>query len=597
MTRNSRACYNTTRFISLLASCFASLSLTAFSAIAQTPEQAIAELQRTLDAPLRRADQPAPAGLLARLQAQGIPGMSIAVIHRGQLHWAQGFGEARAGVPMTAQTQLQAGSISKAVAAIGALRLAEAQGVGLDDDLRAGLQRWQPVPEEGPASHPARYTLRRLLSHTAGLGVHGYGGYAVGAPLPTVVQILDGLAPANSAPVRPVQPAGQGFLYSGGGSTIVQLWTEEQTGKPFADAMQAWVLGPLGMTSSSYQQPPQDALSPRAYSHQGLGKPEPGGWRVYPEQQAAGLWTTPSDIARMLLAMQAARRGEASPVSPALARSATTPVAWPVGLGFFMEGPQDAPRRFGHNGSNQGFESLSVADLDGGEGLIIMANSNNTWGVIDAVRRTLARVYGWTDQQAASALATQALPAAALQMQGEYPQPDRPPLRLRQHKGALWVDGGPGNWQRLWLTADGSYASEAGLRGLRISAQGLQMGADSAWVPRQPLAPFKAPAIFLRGNMNDWQPTQALRRIGPGRWQVELTLPAGKHEFKLGDASWAMIDIGSNLQTALPLGSWQNTTWRAGNMRLEPTRRTHYLLELRLKDSPEPAQLRVQEIH
>lgn len=576
----------------LRASLLASMCLSALTATAQTPEQAIAELQRTLDAPLRRADQPAPPGLLDRMRAEGVPGLSVAVIHQGRLHWAQGFGEARAGVPMTAETRLQAGSISKAVAAVGVLRLAQAQGVGLDQDLRPLLKRWQPEVEDGAP----RYTLRRLLSHTAGLGVHGFGGYAADAPLPSLAQILDGQPPANSPAVRPVQSAGLGFRYSGGGSTIVQLWVEDQTGQAFADAMQAWVLGPLGMTSSSYEQPPRDALALRAHAHQGAGHPEPGGWRVYPEQQAAGLWTTPSDLTRLLLAMQAARRGEPGPIEPALARTATTPVAWPVGLGFFLEGPQDRPSRFGHNGSNQGFESMAVADLDGGEGLVIMANTNGTWGLMEAVRRTLARVYGWPGEVAPLAVAQQALPPAAKAWLGEYALPDRKPLRLREHQGSLWVDSGPGHWHRLWLTADGSYASVEGLRGLRFSAQGLQAGAGTDWVQRQPLKAFKMPPIFLRGSMNDWQATQALRPVGPGRWQVELSLPAGQHEFKIGDAQWAVIDLGSTLQTATPLGDWQPMTPRAGNLLLEPARPTRYRLELRLRDAPEPAQLRVQAL-
>ena len=574
----------------LPASLLLALCLTPPGASAQTPEQAVAELQRTLDAPLRRADQPAPPGLLARMQAEGIPGLSIAVIHQGRLHWAQGFGEARAGVPMTADTRLQAGSISKALAALGTLRLAQAKGVGLDQDLSPLLQRWQPPAEDGPP----RYTLRRLLSHTAGLGVHGFPGYAVDAPLPTVVQILDGQAPANTPAVRPVQPAGQGFRYSGGGSTVVQLWVEDQSGQAYADAMQAWVLGPLGMTASSYAQPPRAPLQQHAYSHQGLAKPEPGGWRVYPEQQAAGLWTTPTDLSRMLLAMQAARRGEAGPIDPALARTATTTVAWPVGLGFFLDGSPEQPKRFGHNGSNQGFESMAVADLDGGEGLVLMANTNGTWGLMEAVRRTLARVYGWPDEQAPLAVAQQALPPAARTWLGEYALPGRKPLRLRLHQGALWVDSGPGHWHRLWLTSDGSYVSEEGLRDLRFSAAGLQLGKGSDWVARQPLTPRRLPAMFLRGSMNDWQATQRLQQRRDGLWQVEFSLPAGRHEFKIGDAQWGEVDFGSASADPVTPGRWQPLMARGSNLQLAPERPTRYRLQLRVSDSPAPAQWRLQ---
>lgn len=574
------------------ASLLAGLCLSACAALAQTPEQAVAELLRTLDEPLRRADRPAPPGLAERMRAAGVPGLSIAVIHQGRLHWAQGFGEARAGLPMTADTRLQAGSISKAVAAIGTLRLAQAQGVALDQDLRPLLKRWQPAAEDSPP----RYTLRRLLSHTAGLGVHGFPGYAVDAPLPTLAQILDGQPPANTPAVRPVQPAGEGFRYSGGGSTIVQLWVEDQSGQAYADAMQAWVLGPLGMTASSYAQPPRAPLDRHAFSHQGLGHPEPGGWRVYPEQQAAGLWTTPTDLSRLLLALQAARRGEAGPIEPAIARSATTPVTWPVGLGYFLEGTPERPKRFGHNGSNQGFESMAVADLDGGEGLVLMANTNNAWNLMQAVRRTLARVYGWHDDEAPLAVADQALPPAAQAWLGEYALPGRKPLRLRLHQGALWVDSGPGHWHRLWLTSDGSYVSEEGLRELRFSARGAQLGEGSDWVPRQPLTPRRLPAMFLRGSMNDWQAQQPLKRLRDGLWQVEFSLPAGSHEFKIGDAQWGEVDLGSASEEALRPGAWQPLVSRGGNLRLTPDRPTRYQLQLRVTDSPAPAQLRLQTL-
>lgn len=566
-----------------------SLVLASSGAWALSPEQTIAALEASLDPPLRRAGQPAPPGLAARMREAGIPGISIAVLHQGQLHWAKGFGEARAGVPMTASTRLQAASISKAVAAIGAVRLAQAQGVELDDDLRPLLRRWQPQAEPGAP----RYTLRRLLSHTAGLGVHGFPGYAADAPLPTVPQILDGLPPANTPAVRPVQSAGLGFRYSGGGSTIVQLWVEDQSGQDYADAMQAWVLGPLGMGSSSYRQPPRAALELHAHAHQGLGKPEPGGWRVYPELQAAGLWTTPSDLVTFLRAVQVARRGGAGPLAPVLARSATTSVAWPAALGFFLEGPQDQPTRFGHNGSNQGFESTAIADLDGSEGLVIMANGNGAWDLMQAVRRTLARLYGWVDDRAVLAAADQRLPAEARRWVGEYTLPDRKPLRLRLRQGALWVDSGPGHWHRLWLTEDGSYASLEGLRGLRFSAQGLQAGISSRWVPRQALTALKVPPLFLRGTMNDWQAQQALKQVGPGRWQLDIELPAGRHEFKVADAQWSAVDLGSTRQEALPAGTWQDLTARAGNLLVDLDRTARYRLELRLPDGPGAAQLRI----
>ncbi len=554
------------------------------SAAAVTPDDAIRELNRTLDAPLRRAGLAAPPGLAARMAAIPVPGISIAVIHKGELHWAQGFGEALAGVPVTPQTRFQAGSISKPVAALGALSLAQQQGVDFDADLRPMLKRWQPAAEDGPP----RYTLRRLLSHSAGLGQHGFDGYPIGAPLPSLAQILDGAPPANSGPVRPVQPAGQAWRYSGGGTTIVQLWVEDQLGRAFADVMQSLVLAPLGMSHSHYEQPPQDARYPYAHAHQGRVA-EPGGFRVYPEREAAGLWTTPSDLAQMLMAVQRARAGQASALSPEVVRAATTVVLAPSGAGFFIEG-----QRFGHDGSNQGFESLSSADLDGGEGVVIMANGQNSWKMFEAIVRTLARVYGWTDRVAPLAVADQRLPVASPAWVGQYAVTDRKPLRIRTQAGALLIDSGPGHWHRLWRTENGSYATDDnGPRDLRFTPAGLLWPGSERPLPRQALTPLKLPTIHWRGSLNDWQAALPLRAAGTGRWLLDLNLPAGKQDFKLGDADWQQVDLGSPDGRVLLTGAWQRLAPRGGNLLLDLPRAGRYRLELQMSDSPQPARLRL----
>lgn len=559
---------------------------------AQTPAEAIAELQRTLDEPLRLAGRPTPPGLAERLRAQGIPGVSIAVIHQGRIHWAEGFGQAREGVPMTAQTRLQAASISKPVSALGAMRLAARVGVAPDDDLRPRLKRWQPAAE---ADGPPRYTLRRLLSHTAGLSTPGFPGYATDAVRPTLPQILDGRAPANTPAVRPVGPAGERFRYSGGGTQIVQLWVEDETGRPFAEAMRTWVLDPLGMRDSDFRQPPPDDGAPRAHAHQPPGKPEPGGWRVYPEQQAAGLWTTPSDLARMLIAVQAARRGEVGPLAPAVARTVTQPVLGEAAMGFFIEPPpQPGGRaRFGHYGSNQGFESQAMADLDGTEGVVVMVNSQGGGPLMDAIRRTLARVYGWEDQRAPLAVADQRLDEVAQRAVGQYVVAGHPTLRLRERDGALWVDAGPGDWQRLWRTEDGSYASEAGWRGLRLSAEGARLdGKAGPPVPRRELTPWQAPPLFLRGTMNDWQPVLPLQPQGGDTWAVTLTLPAGRHAWKLADAQWQQVDLGTDREGLLPGGGWYPLVSRGGNLEIGLDQPAQVRIELELRDGPQPPRVR-----
>ncbi len=555
-----------------------------------TPEQAIAELRRTLDAPLRGTGQPAPAGLTARMQQVPLRGLSIAVFHQGKLHWAQGFGEARAGVPVTPETRFQAGSISKAVAALGVLALAESRGVGLDDDLRPMLKRWQPAIET-PAPDAPRYTLRRLLSHSAGLGQHGFPGYSRDGVLPTLAQILDGLPPANTGPVRPVQPAGQGFRYSGGGSTIVQLWVEDFGGESFATQMQQSVLQPLGLVNSQFEPPARADEARFAMSHQGR-EPQPGGARVYPERQAAGLWSTPTDIATALMAVQRAAAGQPSPVSAATARAVTTAQTAVTSLGFFIDGGKGPAQRFGHNGSNQGFESLATAFVNQGDGVVIMANGQNTWALMEALLRTLGRIYQWPGLAAPLALADQTLPPEAVRWVGTYEPRQGPAQQVRLHGAALWLTTGAGSWQRLWRTEAGAYATEFGQPLLRFTAQGVQAG-DEAPLPRQALAPLRWPAVYLRGSLNNWQPTQALQAIGPGRWRLALDLPGGRHEFKLGDADWQAVDLGGTSNAAISLGAWTRLRTRGGNLVLDIPSSGRYQLELEVSDSPRPPRLRL----
>ena len=139
-----------------------------------------------------------------------IPSVSLALIDHDRIAWARAYG---AGA--TPDTLFQAASLSKFVAAVGAMRLVDAKRLGLDEDVNAGLTSWKVPTNDFDKDHPV--TLRGLLSMTAGIGVPGFLGYALGAPLPTLTQILDGTPPANSAPVTVTAVPGSAYHYSGGG--------------------------------------------------------------------------------------------------------------------------------------------------------------------------------------------------------------------------------------------------------------------------------------------------------------------------------------------------------------------------------------------
>src|SRR2546427_8640311 len=146
------------------------------------------------------------------------------------------------------------------------------------------------------------------MSHTAGLTVHGFPGYDVDAPVPTLVQIFNGEKPANTAPIRVDILPGTQERYSGGGITIEQQLMMDVTGKPFPELLRETVLDKIGMADSSYEQPlPAGRAAMTAIGTYGDGKPVHGKWHIYPEMAAAGLWATPTDPAEIAVEVSKSR--------------------------------------------------------------------------------------------------------------------------------------------------------------------------------------------------------------------------------------------------------------------------------------------------
>ncbi|HMB29148.1 MAG TPA: serine hydrolase domain-containing protein, partial [Blastocatellia bacterium] len=240
-----------------------------------------------------------------RMKFYKVPGVSIAVINNYKVEWARGYGvkDIETNEPVTTETIFQAGSISKSVAAMTALKRVEQGKIALDQNINDKLTSWKLPDNEFTAKR--KVTLANLLSHTGGLTVHGFPGYAVGEKIPELPQVLDGAAPANTAAVRVDMEPGTKFRYSGGGVTIAQLAIMDIEKKPYPQIAQETVLGPLGMTDSTYSQPlPAETRKKAASGHRGDGKPVEGKIHVYPEMAAAGLWTTPTDLAKFAIEVQ-----------------------------------------------------------------------------------------------------------------------------------------------------------------------------------------------------------------------------------------------------------------------------------------------------
>ena len=346
---------------------------------------------------LVKGDPKSCATLADRMAQLHVPGVSIAVIHNGAIEWARGFGVVElGGAAVDADTMFQAGSISKPVAAMAALRLVDQKKLALDADVNTELKSWK-VPDS-VAAKGKPVTLRELLTHTAGMTVHGFPGYAAGAPVPTVVQVLNGEPPANTPAIRVESEPGSEWKYSGGGYTVMLQTVMDVTKEPFPKLMHDTVLAPIGMTHSTYEQPLPEALrADAAVPYNGNGKAVVGGAHTYPEMTAAGLWTTATDMARYCLEMERSLDGKANHVlTEQMTKEMATAGKGDWGLGLQIGGSKADPY-FTHGGSNAGFEGDFVAYEHHGDGAVVLTNAQGGGRLADEVVRSIATEYGWPD--------------------------------------------------------------------------------------------------------------------------------------------------------------------------------------------------------
>lgn len=333
----------------------------------------------------------------ARMKFYGVPGATIAVIKDNKIVWTKAYGimDKETNEPVKITTLFQAGSISKPVAAYGALKTVEMGKVNLNEDVNTYLTSWK-IPDS-EFTKEKKVTLEHLVSHTGGVTVHGFGGYRPDMQPPTLLQVLDGAGPANSPPIRVDKAPETGFRYSGGGYCIMQQMLIDIHGKTFPEIEQDLVLGPLDMKSSTYDQPlDAEKLKLAATGYLPNHEQTAGKRHTYPEMAAAGLWTTAEDLAKFAIDLQLTIKGESSKVlSQEMAKKMTTPVQneKSIGLGIFMDYRKDDVY-FGHGGWDEGFSSELVAHRDKGYGVVVLTNSNHP-PFISEVIRSVARVYNW----------------------------------------------------------------------------------------------------------------------------------------------------------------------------------------------------------
>jgi CubicO group peptidase (beta-lactamase class C family) len=328
---------------------------------------------------------PAVADAARRALAESTtPGLAVALVCHGRTSWAAGYGVAdqAKGQPVTPATRFQAASVSKPVTAWGVLRLVEQGRIGLDEPVVGHLRRWCPPPSPFPADD---ITVRRLLSHTASLSVHGYTGQTLDRPLPPIETSLSGEA-GGSFPVELLDAPGRQWLYSGGGYSVLQLLVEELTGRPFADVIQTEILDALSMTTSSFH---WRRTAATACPHDAEGGRIPD--FAFTEQAAAGLVTTAPDLARFVAAAMPGPEGEPpgrgvlSPAGVRLALTAAPASEGRWGLGYGVGFLPSGDRLAYHEGANRGWRAGLALLPDRRMGIVVLANSDAGSAPINAV--------------------------------------------------------------------------------------------------------------------------------------------------------------------------------------------------------------------
>jgi CubicO group peptidase (beta-lactamase class C family) len=343
--------------------------------------------------------------LVERMKECHVNAISIALIENLVVSEVYTHGVKRRGKAeeVTIDTLFQAASISKPVFAVAVMRLVESGKLDIDTEISEYLIGYE-VPTFDNQKH--KITLRQILSHNAGLNLDGFDGYQHGQEVPTIEQILNGAFPSNHLKLKLIKKPETEYMYSGGGYVLAQKIvtdvckietkasnhneggsTEPGNKCDFSDLMDELVLTPLNMTRSTFLQPlPDDKLNEIAFGYNPHSLEVPGGYDIMPELSAAGLWTTPSDLALLGIEMMKALKGESTFITKKSAKIMTTK-AYPKsehGVGFVVEKSKKG-KTFGHRGYNDGYISNMVFFPDDGSGIVAMINSNIGYDLISEV--------------------------------------------------------------------------------------------------------------------------------------------------------------------------------------------------------------------
>ncbi|MBS1935471.1 MAG: beta-lactamase family protein, partial [Bacteroidetes bacterium] len=335
--------------------------------------------------------------LLDRMKFYKVPSVSMAIIHNGKIEWAKAYGYADTETKKFANstTLYQAASLSKSVNALGIMKLVQAGRLSLEKDIRSYLASW--VFPDNEYSKGKTITIKNLLSHTAGLSTSGFSGYSKTDSIPTINQILNGERPSSNEAVKPVLVPGTAVRYSGGGTTVIRKILDDNISANYDSLMQELILKPLKMTNSTFSQPLSDAIKNYACAYDKDMQVLPGNYRLHPEQAPDGLWTTATDFAKFIIAIQQSLHGNKDAIlKPNDVAEMLTPVInnSDAALGTFIRN-ENGEKYFMHIGANYGYRSAYYGSFTGDNGVVIFTNSDNGQALINEIVNSVAIVYKW----------------------------------------------------------------------------------------------------------------------------------------------------------------------------------------------------------
>ena len=452
-----------------------------------------------------------------RMKYYGVPGVSIAVINNYKIEWAKGYGLADtiSKAAVTTETLFSAGSISKLVMAAAAMRLVQDKKILLDAPINNYLTSWKIPENEWTQKKPV--TMRMLLSHAAGTTQSSYFGFTPDKnPLPTITDILSGSNLAESRPVVVNSEPGKEFRYSGGGSMIAQMALMDVSKIDFPSFMKRTIFEPLGMKLSTFEQPLPPSLVAKAswaYSAAPWFKGMP---YVYPQQAAAGLYTTPSDLAKLFIDLQKSYRGNGKVLQKEIVQQMFTPqyivsegfYKEQIGIGPFLlqqtDNPDSKGKYFEFTGVNAGFLAYGMANISEGYGVVIMLNSgDDVNGLGKEIRRAVAKVYNWNGFLP-DAIKPITLPARELERYtGRYRRGPDEVVYIRQEKDYLVenVNDGPDIYC-FPVAKDTIVFTDFNVKGFFVlDSQGKAISLQTAWQDKP----------MIRMKADEFTPSELLR--------------------------------------------------------------------------------------